>query len=152
VTPSGDLDAFVDAAGAIGYPLLIKAAAGGGGKGMSIVRDSRELRERAVTAMGEAERYFADGRVYAERYIERPRHIEVQVLGDGMGEVVHLFERECSVQRRFQKIVEEALAANLPSALRDRTAAAVDLAASALPQCRHGRIHPGTGWAILFSR
>jgi len=132
VTQDGDLDAFVEQATAIGFPLLIKAAAGGGGKGMSIVRSSTELAARARTAMGEAERYFADGRVYAERYIERPRHIEVQVLGDGNGTVVHLFERECSVQRRFQKIIEESPAARLAPALRDRICqAAVDLAASA---------------------
>ena len=132
VTQDGDLDAFVTAAAHIGFPLLIKAAAGGGGKGMSIVRSSDELAARARTAMGEAERYFADGRVYAERYIERPRHIEVQVLGDGHGNVVHLFERECSVQRRFQKIIEESPAPALPAGLRDRMcSAAVELAASA---------------------
>jgi propionyl-CoA carboxylase alpha chain/3-methylcrotonyl-CoA carboxylase alpha subunit/acetyl-CoA/propionyl-CoA carboxylase biotin carboxyl carrier protein len=132
VTQDGDLEAFVERASAIGFPLLIKAAAGGGGKGMSIVRSRAELAARARTAMGEAERYFADGRVYAERYIERPRHIEVQVLGDGNGTVVHLFERECSVQRRFQKIIEESPAARLATALRDRICqAAVDLAASA---------------------
>ncbi len=132
VQPSGDLAAFVEAAERIGYPLLIKAAAGGGGKGMSIVRNGRELADRAVTAMSEAERYFADGRIYAERYIERPRHIEVQVVGDGEGNVVHLFERECSIQRRFQKIIEESPAPRLPAALRDRIcAAAVELAAGA---------------------
>ncbi|MCB1748044.1 MAG: ATP-grasp domain-containing protein [Gammaproteobacteria bacterium] len=132
VLQEGDLDAFVSAASAIGFPLLIKAAAGGGGKGMSIVRAAGELAARAATATAEAERYFADGRVYAERYIERPRHIEVQVLGDGHGNVVHLFERECSVQRRFQKIIEEAPAARLDPALREQIcAAAVDLAARA---------------------
>jgi acetyl/propionyl-CoA carboxylase alpha subunit len=132
VKQEGDLDSFVEQASKIGFPLLIKAAAGGGGKGMSIVRSSGELAAKARTAMGEAERYFADGRVYAERYIERPRHIEVQVMGDGQGNVVHLFERECSVQRRFQKIIEESPAPNLPRALRDRICkAAVELAASA---------------------
>jgi propionyl-CoA carboxylase alpha chain/3-methylcrotonyl-CoA carboxylase alpha subunit/acetyl-CoA/propionyl-CoA carboxylase biotin carboxyl carrier protein len=132
VTQAGDLDQFVAAATAIGFPLLIKAAAGGGGKGMSIVREPGELAQRARTAMGEAERYFADGRVYAERYVERPRHIEVQVLGDGEGGVVHLFERECSVQRRFQKIIEESPAPRLAPALRERIcAAAVELAARA---------------------
>jgi len=128
----GPLDTFIERAAAIGFPLLIKAAAGGGGKGMSIVHDAGELADRAQTAMREAERYFADGRIYAERYIERPRHIEVQVLGDGSGQVIHLFERECSVQRRFQKIIEEAPAATLDPALRARMCtAAVDLAASA---------------------
>ena len=129
---SGDLDTFLGAATEIGFPLLIKAAAGGGGKGMSIVHDASELAERARTAAAEAERYFADGRIYAERYIERPRHIEVQVLGDGEGAAIHLFERECSVQRRFQKIVEESPAASLQPDLRDRMCqAAVDLAKGA---------------------
>ncbi len=129
VQQDDDLDAFVVAATQIGFPLLIKAAAGGGGKGMSIVRSANEFAERARIATGEAERYFADGRIYAERYVERPRHIEVQVLGDGNGAVIHLFERECSVQRRFQKIIEESPAAALDRELRDRIcAAAVDLA------------------------
>ena len=129
VQQDDDLDAFVAAATQIGFPLLIKAAAGGGGKGMSIVRSPDEFAERARIATGEAERYFADGRIYAERYVERPRHIEVQVLGDGNGAVIHLFERECSVQRRFQKIIEESPAAALDRELRDRIcAAAVDLA------------------------
>ena len=131
VKQEGDLDAFVTAATQIGFPLLIKAAAGGGGKGMSIVRNAVEFAERARIAAGEAERYFADGRIYAERYVEHPRHIEVQVLGDGNGAVVHLFERECSVQRRFQKIIEESPAAALDRELRDRIcASAVDLAVS----------------------
>ena len=132
VKQDGDLDSFVEQASKMGFPLLIKAAAGGGGKGMSIVRSADQLASRARTAMGEAERYFADGRVYAERYIERPRHIEVQVMGDGEGNVVHLFERECSVQRRFQKIIEESPAPNLPVGLRDKICkAAVELAARA---------------------
>jgi len=128
----GRLEDFVAAATQIGFPLLIKAAAGGGGKGMSIVRDAGELAARAATASSEALRYFADGRVYAERYVEQPRHIEVQVFGDGQGRVLHLYERECSVQRRFQKIIEESPAPNLPRALRDRICeAAVRLAAAA---------------------
>jgi len=132
VMPTGDIDAFAAAASKIGFPLLIKAAAGGGGKGMSIVRSPSELSEAARIAASEARRYFGDGRVYAELYVERPRHIEVQVLGDGNGNAIHLFERECSVQRRFQKIVEEAPAANLPAALREQIcSAAVQLAAAA---------------------
>ena len=86
---------------------------------MSIVHDADELEARAAASASEAERYFGDGRVYAERYVERPRHIEVQVLGDGQGNCLHLFERECSVQRRYQKIIEETPAANLDPALRD---------------------------------
>jgi propionyl-CoA carboxylase alpha chain/3-methylcrotonyl-CoA carboxylase alpha subunit/acetyl-CoA/propionyl-CoA carboxylase biotin carboxyl carrier protein len=127
-----DLEAFVAAAEATGFPLLIKAAAGGGGKGMSVVRDAAELRARAQIAASEAQRYFGDGRIYAETYVGRPRHIEVQVLGDGNGGAIHLFERECSIQRRFQKVIEEAPAAPLPeptrAAIRD---AAVRLAAAA---------------------
>jgi propionyl-CoA carboxylase alpha chain/3-methylcrotonyl-CoA carboxylase alpha subunit/acetyl-CoA/propionyl-CoA carboxylase biotin carboxyl carrier protein len=132
VMPTEDLDAFAAAAEKIGFPLLIKAAAGGGGKGMSIVRSGADLREAARIAASEAQRYFNDGRVYAELYVEKPRHIEVQVLGDGEGNVIHLMERECSVQRRFQKIIEEAPAANLPGTLREEIcAAAVKLASAA---------------------
>jgi acetyl/propionyl-CoA carboxylase alpha subunit len=116
----------------VGLPLLVKAAAGGGGKGMRIVRTGAELTASLEAAAAEAQRYFGDGRVYAERYIERPRHIEVQVLGDGDGNVVHLFERECSLQRRYQKIVEESPAPNLPEQLRrEICAAAVSLAQAA---------------------
>jgi acetyl/propionyl-CoA carboxylase alpha subunit len=128
----GDHKTFAAEAAAIGFPLLIKAAAGGGGKGMSIVRTMGELSEAARIAGSEAQRYFGDGRIYAEAYVERPRHIEVQVLGDGKGSVVHVFERECSVQRRFQKIIEEAPAPNLTPDLRKRICdAAVALAAAA---------------------
>ena len=99
---------FVERANAVGYPLLIKPSAGGGGKGMRIVREPSVLAEEIARARSEGERYFGDGRLYVERYVENPRHIEVQVLGDAHGNVVHLFERECSVQRRFQKIIEES--------------------------------------------
>ncbi|SLN46604.1 acetyl-CoA carboxylase biotin carboxylase subunit [Oceanibacterium hippocampi] len=116
--PTDDLDAFLGDAAAIGFPLLIKAAAGGGGKGMSIVDDRSELADKAALAASEAKRYFADSRIYAERYIAEPRHIEVQVFGDGAGNAVHLIERECSVQRRFQKIIEEAPAVGLSEKLR----------------------------------
>ena len=132
VMPTEDLDTFAREAEQIGFPLLIKAAAGGGGKGMSIVRSAAEMREAARIASGEALRYFGDGRVYAELFVENPRHIEVQVLGDGAGNAIHLWERECSVQRRFQKIIEEAPAANLPAALRDAICdSAVRLASAA---------------------
>jgi propionyl-CoA carboxylase alpha chain/3-methylcrotonyl-CoA carboxylase alpha subunit/acetyl-CoA/propionyl-CoA carboxylase biotin carboxyl carrier protein len=131
VQANEDIDAFAVEAARIGFPLLIKAAAGGGGKGMSIVHDTADLRERARIASSEAQRYFGDGRIYAETYVERPRHIEVQVLGDGAGGAIHLHERECSVQRRFQKIIEEAPAAPLPDGLRQEIcAAAVRLAAA----------------------
>jgi acetyl-CoA/propionyl-CoA carboxylase, biotin carboxylase, biotin carboxyl carrier protein len=108
-----DPPSFAARARALGTPLLIKPAAGGGGKGMRIVRDLALLGEELDAARREGERYFGDGRLYVERYIERPRHIEVQILADHQGTVLHLHERECSLQRRFQKIVEEAPSAAL---------------------------------------
>ncbi|MGH8135698.1 MAG: acetyl/propionyl/methylcrotonyl-CoA carboxylase subunit alpha, partial [Steroidobacteraceae bacterium] len=92
----------------VGFPLLVKAVAGGGGKGMRVVRNAIELPEAIRGARSEAENAFGDGRLMLERFLERPRHIEVQVFGDGHGNCLHLFERECSVQRRFQKIIEES--------------------------------------------
>ena len=87
---------------------------------MRIVQAKDALREEAEKAASEAARYFGDPSIYAERFIERPRHIEVQVLGDGQGGVVHLFERECSIQRRFQKIIEESPAPGLSADLKER--------------------------------
>jgi acetyl/propionyl-CoA carboxylase alpha subunit len=98
---------FIERARALGAPLLVKPSAGGGGKGMRIVRNMALLEQEIAQARSEGERYFGDGRLYVERFVEQPRHIEVQVMGDAHGTVVHLGERECSVQRRFQKIVEE---------------------------------------------
>ncbi len=92
----------------VGFPLLVKAVAGGGGKGMRVVREQAELDEAIRGARGEAESAFGDGRLMLERFLERPRHVEVQVFGDTHGNCVHLFERECSVQRRYQKIIEES--------------------------------------------
>ena len=115
-----DPSTFVERARKVGAPLLIKPSAGGGGKGMRIVRDLSLLETEIERARSEGQRYFGDGRLYAERYIENPRHIEVQVLGDGQGQVVHVFERECSVQRRFQKIVEETPSPALTPQLRER--------------------------------
>src|SRR6185369_15899714 len=103
----GDAAAAARAAAAIGYPVLLKAAAGGGGKGMRTVTAEAELAPALAAAAREAEAAFADGRVYLEKLLVRPRHVEVQVLGDAHGTLVHLGERECSVQRRHQKIVEE---------------------------------------------
>jgi acetyl-CoA/propionyl-CoA carboxylase biotin carboxyl carrier protein len=116
----------------VGLPLLIKPAAGGGGKGMRIVRDPALLAQEIERARSEGRRYFGDGRLYVERFVENPRHIEVQVLGDSRGNVVHLFERECSVQRRFQKIVEETPSPALtPELRRDICATAAGIARSA---------------------
>ena len=103
----------------IGFPLLIKASAGGGGKGMRAVHDPALLEEELQRAISEAERSFGDGAVFIERLVQQPRHIEIQVLCDTHGNAVHLFERECSIQRRHQKVVEEAPSALLDDALRE---------------------------------
>ena len=102
----------------IGYPVMIKASAGGGGKGMRIAHDEAELREGFSSAQHEAKASFGDDRVFLEKYIEEPRHIEIQVLGDGHGNVVHLGERECSIQRRHQKVIEECPSPFLDAATR----------------------------------
>jgi propionyl-CoA carboxylase alpha chain len=102
----------------IGYPVMIKASAGGGGKGMRIARSDGEVREGFETSTAEARSSFGDDRVFVEKFIENPRHIEIQVLGDKHGNVVHLFERECSIQRRNQKVIEEAPSAFLDEATR----------------------------------
>ncbi len=118
-------------AASVGYPLLVKAAAGGGGKGMRLVEGPDELDEAIAAARREAAGAFGDDRVFLERYVRRSRHIEIQVLGDRHGRVIHLGERECSIQRRHQKIVEEAPSVRLDDALRQvMGAAAVALAES----------------------
>jgi len=127
-----DPQTFTERARALNVPLLIKPAAGGGGKGMRIVRHPTELDEALEQARREGKRYFGDGRVYAERYIEKPRHIEVQILADHHGTTLHVHERECSLQRRFQKIAEEAPAACLTQAQRQAICeTAVGIAAAA---------------------
>tara|TARA_R100000306_G_scaffold6274_1_gene8721 strand:+ start:8535 stop:9983 length:1449 start_codon:yes stop_codon:yes gene_type:complete len=104
----------------IGFPILIKAAAGGGGKGMRVVEEEKELAEQMKRAISEAESAFGNGAVFIEKYVASPRHIEIQVLADTHGNVLHLFERECSVQRRHQKVVEEAPSAVLTLQLRQK--------------------------------
>ncbi|HLM23568.1 MAG TPA: acetyl-CoA carboxylase biotin carboxylase subunit [Pyrinomonadaceae bacterium] len=104
----------------IGYPVIVKASAGGGGRGMRIVRSEQELGKALETASTEAAAAFNDGSVYIERYIEKPRHIEIQVLADEFGECIHLGERECSIQRRHQKLMEEAPSTVLTPELRQR--------------------------------
>ena len=110
----------VAAAAMIGYPVIVKASAGGGGKGMRIVCDDKDLKPALEAGMREAKSAFGDESVYLERYIEEPRHIEFQVLADNYGRTVHLFERECSIQRRHQKIVEETPSPAMDAALRVR--------------------------------
>jgi propionyl-CoA carboxylase alpha chain/3-methylcrotonyl-CoA carboxylase alpha subunit/acetyl-CoA/propionyl-CoA carboxylase biotin carboxyl carrier protein len=148
VTPAADEAddpaSFAERAAAIGFPLLVKGAAGGGGKGMQIVREPARLAEAITVARRESERYFGDGRLFAERFVERPRHIEVQVFGDAHGNVIHLGERECSIQRRFQKLIEETPAPGLDPALRGRICtAAVTLAQAA------GYVNAGTVECIV---
>ncbi len=119
-----DKDLAKKVAEEIGFPILIKAAAGGGGKGMRIVDNIEELPEQMDRAIGEAVSAFGDGAVFIEKYVGSPRHIEIQVLADTYGNVVHLFERECSVQRRHQKVVEEAPSCVLTPEIREAMGAA----------------------------
>src|SRR6478752_5410290 len=123
VEPSTDVDALVAASDALPYPLFVKAVAGGGGRGMRRVDDPKALREAVETCMREGEAAFGDPTVFIEQAVVEPRHIEVQILADGEGNVIHLFERDCSVQRRHQKVVEIAPAPNLDPELRDRMCA-----------------------------
>jgi len=125
---AGALASFEEARGVaadVGYPVLIKAAAGGGGRGMKVARDESELEEAFRVARTEAKAAFGDDAVYLEKYLDRPRHIELQVLADAYGEVVHFGERDCSLQRRHQKLVEEAGSPALKPAERDALGARV---------------------------
>lgn len=118
-----DTDKAKEIAKKIGYPILIKASAGGGGKGMRVVENPGELKSQMERAISEATSAFGDGSVFIEKYVGSPRHIEIQVLADTDGNTVHLFERECSIQRRHQKVVEEAPSAVLDADLRARMGA-----------------------------
>jgi geranyl-CoA carboxylase alpha subunit len=133
-------EAFAEAAADVGYPLLVKAAAGGGGRGMRIVRESGELRAALASARAEAERAFGNGDLLLERFVAGARHVELQVFADAHGNVVQLGERECSVQRRHQKIIEESPSPAISPELRARLAAAALVAVRAIPYLGAGTV------------
>jgi acetyl-CoA carboxylase biotin carboxylase subunit len=137
---SNDVDAIVAAAQKIDGPIFLKASAGGGGKGMRLVRDRSQLESLVREAVGEATSAFGDGTIYVEKYVENPRHIEFQILADTGGNVVHLFERECSIQRRHQKVVEETPSTALDDALRRRMGEAAVAAARAAGYTNAGTV------------
>ncbi|MEP7142713.1 MAG: acetyl-CoA carboxylase biotin carboxylase subunit, partial [Ferruginibacter sp.] len=124
-----DLDFAKEIAQQTGYPILIKASAGGGGKGMRVVEKEADLEEEMQRAISEARSHFGDGAVFIEKYVSSPRHIEIQVLADKHGNVVHFFERECSIQRRHQKLVEESPSSILTPELREAMGAAAVMVA-----------------------
>jgi acetyl-CoA carboxylase biotin carboxylase subunit len=153
-TPGDQTDAGIAAAAtAIGFPVLIKASAGGGGKGMRSARDASTLAEAIPAARREAHAAFGDGTLYVERLIERPRHVEIQIFADDHGNAVHLFERECSIQRRHQKIVEESPSPALTPTVRARMGEAAVAAARAAGYRNAGTIEfllEGDGDAATF--
>ena len=135
-----DTAAVKKQASALGYPILVKAAAGGGGKGMRLVHDESQLTDAIEGAQREALKAFGDARVFLEKYITNPRHIEFQVFGDTHGNVVHGFERECSIQRRHQKVIEESPSVFLTPALREAMASAAVNAAKAVNYTNAGTV------------
>ncbi len=139
-TPITDIDEAKAIAKKIGYPILIKASAGGGGKGMRTVENENEFQNQMERAVSEATSAFGDGAVFIEKYIAKPRHIEFQIFGDQHGNVVHLFERECSIQRRHQKVVEEAPSSVLTPELRKKMGEAAVNAAKAAKYFNAGTI------------
>lgn len=147
--PVDDVAAAAEAAEDIGYPIAIKAAAGGGGKGIRVVRDPADMESAFRAASGEAVTSFGDGRVYLERYLDEPRHVEIQVMFDAHGNGVHLFERECSIQRNHQKLIEESPSPALDAETRARVGAQAAEAARTLGYCGAGTVEflldPATG-------
>ena len=137
----------------MGYPVLIKAAAGGGGRGMKVARSADEIGQALSTARAEAKAAFGDDSVYIEKYLSKPRHIEVQVFGDGHGNALHLGERDCSLQRRHQKVMEEAPSPALNAAQRKRIGETVRQgdAEAKVSRRRHRRV-PVRGWRVLLHR
>jgi acetyl/propionyl-CoA carboxylase alpha subunit len=134
------IDALLREGEKVGFPLLVKASAGGGGKGMKIVRAAGELRAAIESAQREAMKAFGDDRLLLERYIEEPRHVEFQIFGDAHGNIVHLFERDCSLQRRHQKVVEESPAPRYSDELRQRMAKAAIAAAAGVEYRNAGTV------------
>jgi 3-methylcrotonyl-CoA carboxylase alpha subunit len=131
---------LAEAAGQVGFPVLVKASAGGGGRGMRVVRSAAELAAAIVSAKREAKAAFGDDRMLIEKYVDNPRHIEVQVIGDSHGNLLSLFERECTLQRRHQKVIEEAPSPTLNAAQRDAVCAAARKAAAAVNYVGAGTI------------
>lgn len=127
--PITDVEKAKNVANKIGYPILIKASAGGGGKGMRIVEKESDLKSQMTQAISEATSAFGDGSVFIEKYVTAPRHIEIQIMADSHGNILHFFERECSIQRRHQKVIEEAPSAVLTPELRAKMAAAAIMVA-----------------------
>jgi acetyl-CoA carboxylase biotin carboxylase subunit len=126
---SASVDEAVETAQGIGYPVMVKAAAGGGGRGIRVAENEEGLRESVQVAKREAESAFGDGSIYLEKFLAGPQHVEVQVMADHDGNVIHLFERECSMQRRRQKVLEEAPSPGINNEVRERMCeAAVRLA------------------------
>ena len=162
VLPGGDTtglsaEHLAKLASDVGYPVLVKASAGGGGRGMRVVTSPDELEEAVASASREAAAAFSDGTVFIERYIQRPRHVEIQVMADTHGNVVSLFERECSVQRRHQKVIEEAPSPVVDEELRERMSEAAVAAARAVGYVGAGTVEfvydvgrDGTGGSFAF--
>ena len=136
----------------IGYPVLLKPAAGGGGKGMRIVFSPDQMEAALAASRQETRKAFGDSRIFMERYIEQPRHVEIQILADSHGNIVHLGERECSIQRRYQKIIEESPSPAVSEELRGRMgrAACESSPKSRLCECRHRGVRAGSARRLLF--
>ena len=146
----GSHDDILQAADTLPYPVLIKAAAGGGGKGMHIVWEKNDLQHVLERASREAEKYFGDGTVFIEQYIENPRHIEVQVLADHFGNVIHLHERECTIQRRYQKIIEESPSPTLTEEKRQQICDTAVQLCKAIGYCNAGTVEFLVGKDLNF--
>ena len=149
---AGDVRALRQAAEGIGFPVLVKPVAGGGGKGMRVVTGADELEDAVAASRREASRAFGDDRVLVEKYLDRPRHLEVQIFADGAGNAIHLFERECSIQRRYQKVIEEAPAPGVDANLRARLGEAAVAAARAVGYVGAGTVEflsDGAGFHFL---